>query len=43
VVWHNNPEAVAAFHQRAMEDLYEARRRRTLLRLVRETGPDIRY
>lgn len=43
MLWYNNPDAVAAFHKSAMEDRYEARRRRTLLRLVRDTGPDARH
>ncbi len=43
MLWYNNPDAVAAFHQRAMEERYEIRRRRSLLRLARESGPDARF
>ena len=43
MLWYNNPDAVAAVHRAAMEERYEARRRRSLLRVVGDTGPDARY
>lgn len=43
MLWYNNPDAVAAVHRTAMEERYEARRRRSLLRLMRDTGPDARF
>lgn len=42
MLWYNNPDAVAAFHRQALEDRYAARRRRSLVRLMRQTGPDTR-
>ena len=43
MLWYNNPDAVAALHHQAMEERYAVRRRRTLLRVARETGPDARF
>jgi hypothetical protein len=43
MLWYNNPDGVAALHRQALEDRYADRRRRTLLQLAKESGPDERH